>query len=108
MTDLRPDIGPALAAFGLPATVTLPGEAPITTTAIWLAPVPVETAGVLTHTDWPQAVLALARADVPDVPRGTEIEVAEIDGGSILSWTVEAVLGEMADEVRVLVIPAAS
>ncbi len=106
MTDLRPAIGPALAIFGLPASVTLPGEDPVATTAIWLPPVSVMTDGVIVQTDRPQPVLALPRADVPSVPRGTVIEVAETDGGDVLSWTVEAVVGELPDEIRVIVIPA--
>ena len=108
MSDLRPDLGVALAVFGLPATVTVPGGQPVATTVIWLPPVSVETVGVLAPTDRPQAVLALPRSALPVVPRGTLIEVPELEGGSVRSWTVEAVLGITVDEVRVLVIPAVS
>ncbi len=106
MSDLRPPLGAALAAFGLPATVTLPGEEPVDTTAIWLGPVLVEVEGVLVQTSGPQAVLALPRTDVPTVPRGTLIEAAEIDGGPVRSWSVEAVHAMTVDEVRLIVIPA--
>lgn len=107
MADLRPDIGLALEVFGLPATVTLPGADPLPTTAIWLAPIAVDTPGVLVPTNRPHGVLALPRADVPSVPRGTGIAVAEVEGGPVLAWTVEAVIGMLVDEIRVLVIPDA-
>jgi len=105
MSDLRPAIGPALAVFGLPATVTLPGEEPVVTVAIWLPPVSVLAEGVMIQTDRPQPVLALPRADVPSVPRGTLIEVAEVEGGEVKAWLVESVLGLQVDEIRVIVIP---
>ena len=105
MSDLRPAIGPALTVFGLPATVTLPGEEPVVTVAIWLPPVSVVTEGVMVQTDRPQPVLALPRADVPAVPRGTLIEVAESESGEVKAWLVESVLGLQVDEIRVIVIP---
>ncbi len=103
MPDLRPNIAPALAVFGLPATVTLPGGQPVASTAIWLSPIPVETTGVILSTDRPQAVLALPRAAVPSMPRGTLITVAEMNGGPGLAWIVEAVENERPDEWRVVV-----
>lgn len=106
MVDIRPPIGPALAVFGLPATVTVPGEEPVDTTAIWLGPVLVEVEGVLVQTTGPQAVLALPRSDVPTVPRGTLVEVAETATGAVRSWSVEAVHAMTVDEVRLIVIPA--
>jgi hypothetical protein len=108
MSDLRPDLGVALAVFGLPATVTVPGGEPVAATAIWLSPVSVETVGVLAPTDRPQAVLALPRSAVPSVPRGTVIEAAETEGGAVRTWIVEALLHLGVDELRVLVIPTES
>lgn len=107
MSDLRPALTDALAAFALPATVTVPGAEPVTTMAIWLPPVAVESGGVLVSTDKPLAILALPRVDIPEVPRGTAIEAAETEDGEILSWVVEAVLATLPDELRVAVIPAA-
>ena len=104
MADLRPEIGPALDVFGLPATVTLPGEEPVATRAIWLSPVALETSGVIVSSDRPQRALVLPRSDVPSVPRGTLVEMAEEDGGDVLTWAVEAVLGATQDEIRVVVI----
>jgi hypothetical protein len=108
MSDLRPNIAFALAAFGVGATVTLPGGSPIATTVIWLSPVAVDTPGVIHPTNVPQPALALSRADVPNVPRGTLVEAPERAGGIVRSWIVEAVLGMTADEVRVIVIPGES
>jgi len=106
VSDLRPDIGPALAIFGLPATVTVPGGQPVATTAIWLPSVPVETAGVFVSTDRPQAVLALPRADISSIPRGTIIQVAEIEGGPVRAWVVEGVDDTRPDEIRLIVLPS--
>jgi hypothetical protein len=108
MTDLRPDLAIPFATFGVPATVTVPGESPVQTSAIWLSPVAIDTQGVLTHTTEPLPCLSLMRSDVPIVPRGTAIAAAERIGGPVLSWVVEAILGKTADEVRVIVIPAAA
>lgn len=113
MADLRPDLGPALAAFGLPATIHLPGENPVATTAVWLAPVLVGTEGVLVQTSTSQAVLLLPGTDcprddhdLPTVPRGTVIRVAARAGGTVRSWMVESIASQLPDEIRVVVIPA--
>ncbi len=109
MSDVRPDIGPALALLGLPATVTLPGQSPVATTGIWLSPVSVETTGVLVSTDRPQSRLSLPRAAFPSlpfpthVPRGTLISVAAMNGGPVLTWIVEGEEDSMPDELRVVV-----
>lgn len=105
MSDLRPPLALALAVFGVPVTVTRPGEAPVVTTGIWLAPVPVQTDGVLLATAALQRVLSLPRAALPTVPRGTQITAPETADGAVATWAVEAVLGQAADEVRVAVVP---
>ncbi len=107
MADFRPDLAAALDAFGVAAEVTLPGEEPVPTTVIWLPPVALQTLGVLSQTNRPLPVLALVKADVPSVPTGTQIDAPELEGGDIKSWVVEAVIGMTADEIRVVVIPAA-
>lgn len=110
MTDARPSLAAALRAFGLPATVTLPGEEPVATAAIWLPPVPVEIAGVLVQTDHPQRALALPRAGLasiePERLRGTIVNVAESEGAPPSSWLIEARISVGVDEVRVVVIPS--
>lgn len=107
MGDIRPDIGIAFTCFGVPATVTLPSAAPVSTTVVWLAPVAVMTDGVLHASTEPLRVCALLRSAVPDVPRGTLIAAAETSGGAVANWRVEAVLGRTAEEIRVAVIPEA-
>lgn len=104
MADLRPSITLPFAVFGVAATVTVPGSAAVQTTAIWLTPMAVETNGVLAPTNSPQPVLALQRSAVPSAPRGTLISAPETEGGTVKAWIVEAVLGETAEEIRVLVI----
>jgi hypothetical protein len=106
MPDIRPAFASASAAFGLPATVTLPGEAPVPTTAIWLSPISVDTSGVLVPTDRPQRLLAIPAAAFGVLPRGTRIDVAESSGGPVLAWTVEAAQYVASDEIRVVVLPA--
>jgi hypothetical protein len=114
MADLRPVIGPALAAFGLDATVTVPGGEPVATTAIWLSPVAVFVDGVLVRTSSAVRGLSLPRADIPgatepdfELPQGTAIDAAEYGGGAVRSWSVENTLpGALPDEIRVGVIPA--
>ncbi len=109
MPDLRPNIAPPLAVFGLPATVTLPGDQPVALTAIWLSPIPVETTGVILSTDRPQGRLALPRAAFPSlpfptrIPRGTLITMAAMNGGPVLTWIVEGEEDSMPDELRVVV-----
>ncbi|MFB3816134.1 MAG: hypothetical protein ACE147_00605 [Candidatus Methylomirabilales bacterium] len=105
MSDLRPDVAIPFAAFGVPATVTVPGAEPVETSAIWLAPVAYEVPGVLRSTNEPLYTLALMRSAVPRVPRGTLVACPERAGGEVLTWTVEAILGKTADEIRVIVIP---
>jgi hypothetical protein len=117
MPDLRPDIAPFLAAFGVPASVTLPGGEPVVTTAIWLPPVQVETPGVLFPTAAPQPALslpaALFAADAitgkRSVPRGTLIECARATGAPVVTWSVEAIADDDdPDMISVIVIPGDS
>jgi hypothetical protein len=108
MPDLRPSITSALAAFGISAVVTVPGASPVPTTVIWLAPVAIQTEGVVSRTNDPLPVLSLPRSAVPTVARGTLIVAAEYAGGPAATWCVEAILGKTADEIRVVVIPQAA
>ncbi len=87
MADIRPSITAALEAFGLPAAVTVPGGLPVETVAAWL---PNTTAEVPQGGEFRRAearrVLVLPLADVPQLPEGTLIEVAEYDGGETKTW----------------------
>jgi hypothetical protein len=103
--DLRPSFESALRAFGVPATVTVPSEDPVTTRALWLPPV---TEVYPTGQDYRGAasrrMLALPISDVPEVPRGTVIAAPEQRGGSIVNWTVDETLRIDPDHHRLVVL----
>ena len=104
--DTRPPLEAALGAFGLPAVVTPPDTAPVETTAFWLPP----TAEAVPGDSRLQRreryrLLVLSRADVPECPRGTVVEVAEWETGEVLAWKVDAFEDADVDHHRVLVLP---
>ncbi len=105
--DLRPSFESMQGAFGLPATVTLSGEDPIATTAVWLPPATEE---VPTGNDIRRAearrTLCIARVDVPQVPRGTIVVCAEEYGGDAVRWMVDGTERVDTDHRRVLVVLA--
>jgi hypothetical protein len=107
MVDLRPSFASVVEAFGLPAVVTLPdAEESIETDAVWL---PSTTEEVPASNSISRAeekrVLCLSKADVPQVPRGTLVAVAEYDGGDVLDWIVDAVERVEFDNARLIVLP---
>lgn len=97
-----------LQAHGVDVTVTRPApdDTPITTRGIWLT---TETQDMPIATDFqrrdPRRVMALSRAAVPTVPRGTEIEAPEKAGDALQTWRVDGLDSLQADHVRVVVIP---
>lgn len=78
-------------AFGVSITVTRPGEAAIATTGIWqISPLQEDQPyGADLAKREPRRVLAIARADVPTMPRGTVISAPELPSGLAKSWTVD-------------------
>lgn len=93
-------------AFSVPATVTPPGEAAITTTAVWL-PELVEDLPVgrdLNRRE-PRRVMALRRDEVPDVPRGTVIVAVEAIGGDARNWQIDGIQATEPGHFRVIVVP---
>lgn len=107
--DLRPEIDAALEAFGLEATVTVPDAEAVKATVFWLPS---------TAPDVPDGQAPFRRAeqrrelvlpvdDVPQVPRGTIITVAEYEGGTPRSWRVDAMEKPDYDHHRVIVVPVA-
>ena len=48
--------------------------------------------------------LVIPLADVPSIPRGTLIEVAEVAGGDVLPWLVDSTERADVDHHRVLVV----
>lgn len=104
--DLRPPLSAALAAFGVDATVTVPNGTPVETTAIWLPPVTEEMpVGADFRRAEPVRVLALPLADVPEIPRGTVVTAAEVEGGIEADWKVDAVSRLGVDHYRLVVVP---
>jgi hypothetical protein len=106
--DARPLLDAALAAFGLPAIVTPPDSSPVETTAFWLPPTAAEEpAGKVSSFQRTERhrLLVLDLRDVPEIPRGTVIEVAEYDGGDVLAWEVDSTVEADVDHHRVLVVP---
>lgn len=105
--DLRPPLSLALDAFGVDALVAPPSGPSVETTAFWL---PSETEEVPSGGDLRRAeqkrVVVLPRADVPEVPRGTVITMAEADGGAPVDWKVDSADKHDYDHHRVVVLPA--
>ncbi len=96
-------------AFPVAATVTLPGEAAITTTAVWLSPLiddmPV---GRDLNRREPRRLMALRRDDVPEVPRGTIIAAVEKIGGDERNWQIDGIESTEPGHFRVIVVPETS
>jgi hypothetical protein len=106
VNDIRVPMSGALAAFGVPAVVTPPGEEAIETTAIWLSPVAEDVpSGQDLQRREMRRVLALDRAMVPTVSRGTIIVAAEKASDLTQTWRVDEVDLKDPDHVRVRVIP---
>lgn len=101
--DTRVPMAPLLAAFGVPVTVTVPGQAPIETTGIWLQWDERPEMDFSRHD--PRRGLALARVDVPAVPRGTALEAPEVGGGTSRAWRVDGMAYSDQDHHCVFVVP---
>jgi len=106
MADLRPDLDAALAAFGVTATVTPSGGAPVSTTVIDCGRPPAPAIGSI-HMAPAAAVelrkvLAIATADVPALPVGSTVEAA-LDHRGLRSWRVDRVDDTRPDEFRAVV-----
>jgi hypothetical protein len=104
--DLRPALTPALAAFGIAATVTPKDGAPVVVTVIDAgrpAPPAVGALGMA-----PAAivelrkVVAVPRDSVPSLPVGSTILV-DLDGAGARVWRVDRIDAFMPDEYRVVV-----
>lgn len=90
-------------AHGVAVTVVRPApdDEPISTRGVWLTTTTEDVpAGAFTRKE-PRRVIALKKADVPAVPRLTEIEAPE--QGEARTWVVDGVDGSDADHWRVAV-----
>lgn len=91
-------------AHGVPATVTPPNQDPIETNVIWVTPVTeFPPASLEIAKAEPVYVMAISRADVPDVPTGTEITAPRKDGGDDEEWIVDGFERIEADKIHVVV-----
>lgn len=96
-----------LDAFGIEGTVTrpAPNDTPLTGVSIVWAGVLMEDtpSGVTAHRREAIKGLAVAREQVPVLPKGSVIEVAEIDGGPVKTWRVDAPDRSDAQWIHVIV-----
>lgn len=106
MADHRVPVAPLLAAFGLAATVTRPApdNTPIATTVIWLGleDDPQPYGRDFTRRE-PRRLLALPRADVATMPRGTTVAAPEVVGAASKTWRVDGLQAVDPDWWQVLV-----
>jgi hypothetical protein len=103
--DLRPPLGMALDAFGVPATVTPLGGSPVSATAIRLrggAPPAIGSLGLSPAIDVDlRPMISVSRAAVPALPVGSSI--AADFGEGLQTYRVGRVDDGFPDEWRVVV-----
>lgn len=89
-----------------PALVTVSGAGPISTTVIWLTPVPADQPGGsgLQYQEAKRAI-AVRRDEVPELPLGSIIEATEPTLAAPTSWRVDSILQVEPLHWRVLVTP---
>lgn len=92
--------------LGIAATVTIPGETPVTSIGIWLTPLVEEhPAGRDYGRREPRRVMALRRSVFSEVPRGTLVSAPEKAGDTVRAWQVDGMESTEPDHFRVIVIP---
>lgn len=107
--DARVPVDVLLEAFGVPATVTrpVPDDTPIITTGIWDAnglTDDVPSGQALTRRE-ERRVMALARSEVPTVPKGTQIVAPPTLGDADQTWRVDGMIRVDRDLQWVAVLP---
>jgi hypothetical protein len=113
--DSRVPAAPIFSAFGVPAVLTRPDEAPIDTTAVWMPEdaqntrwgAPDET-GVEILRVVPATVISFLAAEVVAVPVGSLVVAAEELGGDALQWRVTEIVRVESDLITVIVHPLRS
>jgi hypothetical protein len=103
--DLRPPLDAALTAFGVPATVTPVGGAPVAVTVIAAgrpAPPAAGDLGLAASLVDLRRVVAVPRALVPTLPVHSTI-LADLTGTGARAWHVDRVDDHAPDEFRVVV-----
>lgn len=95
-----------LDTHGVPATVTAPDGASITTRVIWLTPVIDDLpAGKDFDRREPRRMMVISRAAVANVPRGTIVVAPEKLGGDSRNWQIDGVESTEPDNFHVIVVP---
>ena len=96
-----------ISTHGVDITVTRPApdDEPIETQGIWLTPITEDVPGAVEfQRREPRGVMAIARATVSTVPRGTLILAPEQAGGPVKRWRVDGLERQEADHNRVVVV----
>jgi hypothetical protein len=112
MGDARPSLDAPLAAFGVEATVALPGfgefnmePASVPITVVFLAVPSIDVPRQLDAAEyehWDHQV-AFKRADVPGLRHGAVLRASAAPGEAVKRWFVDVVQEVRGDEVRALV-----
>lgn len=105
-------LGRNLSTYGVPGTVTVLYEAPVSTTVIWDTPSRrrasdevYEFRPELDQRQGERRVLAIPRAAVTVIPVGTLVSAPERLGGTAQTWRVESVERVEEGHSRVVVVP---
>ena len=112
--DQRPAMALFLNAMGTAITITRPppNDTPVAATGIWVPAEP-KLAMFGTYDERrgqgrePRRVLAIPRDVLNEIPRGTQIQAAELPGGTVRSWIADGYEHSEPDHHRVFVVPAA-
>lgn len=111
MADVRPPLGVLFGAFGLSATVTPVGGAPVAASVAWIETRP--TVGALGLTQMGGAAvtelrrrLTLRKDQVATLPIGSRIDAPELAGGPSTPWRADRVDDFDPELLRVVVSPA--
>ena len=103
--NLHPPLASALTAFGVDATVKVPSSSAVSASVVWITPL---TEGHPTGEELTRAekrwVMAIAKGEVPSVPRETLVTAPGPFGGAAKVWRVDGTERIEDDHVRVVVV----
>lgn len=89
---------------GVAAVVTVPDGTPVATRIIWIMPVTEPTTDLRRE---PRRMLAVRRDEVPELPKGTTVEVTEHLLEEPTLWSVDGMADVLPDQHRCYVVPVA-
>jgi hypothetical protein len=93
-------------AHGVPIVIRTPDGDTITTErGVWSSPVSEQYPETGARRSNRRIVMAIKRALAEHTPRGTEIDAIPPAGSSSVTWTVDAIEGEEADRVYLVLVP---